>query len=256
MAIREISYQNETFKISYELLAPKAEPLATVLFLHGWGSSKDAMKMAFKAVLKDCALVFVDLPGFGKSSAPKPLKTSDYAEILRAFLSDVELTPNAIVGHSFGGKVATLLSPDLLVLLSSAGIPTKKPFKVKCKIAFFKFLKCFGLGFLYKKFASKDAAKLNKTMYKTFKNVVNEDFTEIFAKFDKPTLIFWGDKDRATPPSSGEKLHALVKNSKFHMLDGDHFFFLKHTRFLGEQILLALRETKTSESICETACEK
>ena len=78
---------------------------------------------------------------------------------------------------------------------------------------------------------------MSKTMYETLKNVVNEDFRDIFSALSlQNALIFWGKDDRATSLKSGELIHSLVKNSKFYPLAGDHFFFLQSADFIGEQI--------------------
>ena len=101
----------------------------------------------------------------------------------------------------------------------------------------FKILKKLGLAGLWRAFASKDAAGMSKTMYETLKNVVNEDFRDIFSALSpQNALIFWGKDDRATSLKSGELIHSLVKNSKFYPLMGDHFFFLQSADFIGEQI--------------------
>jgi alpha/beta hydrolase family protein len=141
------------------------------------------------------------------------------------------------MGHSFGGKIAALLAPRNLILLSSAGIIEPKPFVVRAKIAIFKILKRLGLAGLWRAFASKDAAGMSKTMYETLKNVVNEDFRDIFSALSpQNALIFWGKDDRATSLKSGELIHSLIRNSKFYPLAGDHFFFLQSADFIGEQI--------------------
>ena len=89
-----------------------------------------------------------------------------------------------------------------------------------------------GLGFLYKFFATKDVKGMSKTMYETLKNVVDEDFSSKFADFGGRVFIFWGEEDKATPLKSGERVSRLIKNSEFHALKGDHFFFLLHARYI------------------------
>ena len=171
------------------------------------------------------------------------LATKDYAKIMKSFLDELGANPKIIFGHSFGGKVATLLNPQYLALLSSAGIVAKKPLWVRFKIALFKFLKLFGLGFLYKFFATKDVKGMSKTMYETLKNVVDEDFSSKFADFGGRAFIFWGDEDKATPLKSGERVSRLIKNSEFHALKGDHFFFLLHARYIDGVVNAGLNLT-------------
>ena len=230
MAVKEVKYGGKIYRISYETANPAHKDVA--LFLHGWGANKEIMKKAFGAYFKDLRHVYVDMPGFGASSMHGALATKDYAKIMKSFLDELGANPKIIFGHSFGGKVATMLNPEYLALLSSAGIVAKKPFWVRFKIALFKFLKLFGLGFLYKFFATKDVKGMSKTMYETLKNVVDEDFSSKFADFGGKAFIFWGEEDKATPLKSGERVSRLIKNSEFHALKGDHFFFLLHARYI------------------------
>lgn len=241
MAVKEVKYGGKIYRISYETINPANKDVA--LFLHGWGANKEIMKKAFGVYFKDFRHVYVDMPGFGASSMHGALATKDYAKIMKSFLDELGANPKIIFGHSFGGKVATLLNPQYLALLSSAGIVAKKPLWVRFKIALFKFLKLFGLGFLYKFFATKDVKGMSKTMYETLKNVVDEDFSSKFADFGGKAFIFWGEEDKATPLKSGERVSRLIKNSEFHALKGDHFFFLLHARYIDGVVNAGLNLT-------------
>ena len=237
MAIKEVVYKGKTFAISYEIKNPTQEN--SILFLHGWGSNKEVSKSAFYNLFNSYKHIYIDMPGFGKSKNQNEILTTiDYCQITKEFLKELNTTPKIIAGHSFGGKVATLLKPELLVLLSSAGIVPKKSFKVRAKIKLFRFLKLFGLGKFYRLFASKDVDNMSQNMYETFKNVVDEKFDDIFKAYDKKALLFWGKEDTATPLSSGKLMHSYIKESKFFPLDGDHYFFLKpqNAKFVEEYI--------------------
>ena len=234
MARKTIHYNGHTFDVSYEILNPKEH--RDIIMLHGWGSNKALMKQAFGELLSGFRHIYIDLPGFGNSTAPVALKSEDYARIVELLLIEINGRKDIALGHSFGGKVATLLEPDLLVLLSSAGIVMPKAAKIKAKIVLYKMLKSFGLTKFREYFVAEDAKKLSKQMYETFKNVVDEDFSEIFAAFANKALICWGDKDTATPLAAGEKIASLIKDSRFVEYEGDHYFFLKHTKSIAKQI--------------------
>lgn len=235
MAIKTVSLQNITYQLSYELL--NIDNPQTILFLHGWGSNKEAMKNAFKPCFKNYQHIYLDLPGFGHSSIQEPIGTEVYAMIVEAFLKQLGLKPSVIFGHSFGGKIATLLRPEVLVLLSSAGIVPPKSLKIRTKIWFYKTFKSFFPQNFYRYFASKDVDGMSQTMYETFKKVVNEDFTSTFSSSSSHTYIFWGEKDSAMPIFCGEKIHDLIKKSHFFKMNGDHFFFLKNSQNI-EKLLL------------------
>lgn len=224
MALRHIYLDDKSFNISYKIIDNKQEKW--LLFLHGWGADKELMEGAFKNCFKKYNHLYIDLPGFGNSSNDYVLDTMSYAKIVNCFLYNMKIDINAIIGHSFGGKVALLLNPKLLILLSSAGLLKKKSFQVKMKIRFAKVLKVLGLNLSFLR--SKDAHNLSPNMYETFKKVVNEDFSSLFAEFKHKAIIFWGEEDDATPLFLGEKMHSLIIDSSFYTFSGGHFFFLEH----------------------------
>ena len=234
MAVKNLVVEDKSFELSYELVNPTKSK--DILFLHGWGSNKDVMKTAFSNHLNNFRHIYLDMPGFGKSQNSYVLTTSDYSKIVKEFLKSLNSNCLAIVGHSFGGKVATLLNPENLVLLSSAGILEQKSTKVKIKIFFAKLLNSLGLRNLTKTFRSKDVEKMSENMYATFKNVVDEDFSSNFKAFSNNALIFWGENDTATSLESGKKIAELIKKSNFKSYVGDHYFFLKHAQNISKRV--------------------
>ena len=234
MASKDISYKDHTFQLSYELVNPVKNEV--LLVLHGWGSNKEIMKQAFGKLLPDYKHIYLDMPGFGKSSNNIILTTEDYANIVQLFLDELKVKAKIAMGHSFGGKVSTLLNTPCLVLLSSAGIVTEKPWSIKIKIATFKLLKPLGFAKIRQLFVAPDAQGMSHEMYETFKNVVDEDFEDSFSASRSKALCFWGKDDTATPLYTGEKIAGLIQNSEFYPLDGDHFFFLKHAVFIVDTI--------------------
>ncbi len=234
MALKEITYKDKRFKLSYEIV--NSDRNIDILILHGWGSNKEIMKQAFGKELDRYRQIYLDLPGFGGSSNSMILTTMDYANIVSIFIEAIKIYPTAIMGHSFGGKVATLLNPRYLILLSSAGIKIEKPLSVRIKIAIFKLLKPLGIGKIRELFISSDAKGMSHEMYETFKNVVDEDFREEFNKYGGDALIFWGEQDTATPLYTGKEIASLIQSSILYTLNGDHFFFLKHAKFISNEI--------------------
>ena len=234
MALKSIKLLDKHFDISYEVVNPNAKE--DIVFLHGWGSNKDIMKQAFGSYLNSHRHIYIDMPGFGKSSNEYALTTKDYSLIIEEFFNSLNTNIIAIAGHSFGGKVATLLNPENLILLSSAGILEEKSFDVKMKIKMAKTFNSLGLNKITKAFRSKDVDKMSENMYATFKNVVDEDFSNVFESYEKNAMIFWGEEDNATSLSSGKKIHDLIKNSKFSSYKGDHYFFIKYAQDIAIRI--------------------
>ena len=234
MALKSILFHHHTLDISYEIVNPDAK--IDMIILHGWGSNKGLMKSTFAPYMDAFRHIYIDLPGFGGSTCNLALTTQDYARIIELLMVHLNASKDIIVGHSFGGKVALLLEPQVLVLLSSAGIYVSKSLKVRAKIALFKFLKLFGLAKFREFFVANDAKKLSEPMYQTFKNVVNEDFSKEFAAFEGKALLCWGREDTATPLSSGKKIEKLIPDATLKVYDGDHYFFMHHARDVAANI--------------------
>lgn len=243
MAQKLILYKDVQFPLHYEFLNLNiSHPQGVICFLHGWGSNKELMKLSFGQSFRDFIHLYVDMPGFGGSACDRSLNTNDYAEILRLFFGALKNTNKILdsiewimLGHSFGGKVATLLADKRLILLSSAGILEKKSLRVRCKIALAKVFKKLGLSANILR--SKDASGLNNGMYETFKNVVNEDFRKHFAACNAQAFIFWGEQDGATTLQSGKEIAALMKRSYFFVMQGDHYFFMKQAKIIEEEFM-------------------
>ncbi|MEA1983478.1 MAG: alpha/beta fold hydrolase, partial [Campylobacterota bacterium] len=144
MAIKSIQYNQHTFDISYEILNPDAK--VDIIILHGWGSDKGLMKQTFSPFMDSFRHIYIDLPGFGKSTCSTALKTSDVARIVELFMIHINASKDIILGHSFGGKVGLLLEPRVLVLVASAGIYIPKALSVRLKIAATKVFNFFGLS--------------------------------------------------------------------------------------------------------------
>jgi len=234
MALKSVTYKAHSFDISYEIVNPHAK--VDLIVLHGWGSNKNLMKQSFSSYMKNFRHIYIDLPGFGNSSCSMVMTTEDVAQILELFIEQIDAKKDLILGHSFGGKVALLLNPKILILVASAGIYIQKPFKIKLKIAFYKLMKSLGLSKFRSLFVAEDAKELSECMYETFKNVVNEDFSDTFAYYDGKALLFWGKDDTATPLSSAQKIDELVNDSQLEVYDGDHYFFMNSAEDISQKI--------------------
>ncbi len=234
MAIKSIQYNQHTLDISYEIINPNAK--VDLIVLHGWGSNKNLMKQSFASHMSGFRHIYIDLPGFGNSTCNLTLQTKDYARIVELLMIHINASKDIILGHSFGGKIALLLDPKVLVLVGSAGISIPKSLKVKSKIMLFKMLKIFGIAKLRSLFVAEDAKELSEPMYQTFKNVVNEDFSDEFASYTGKALLCWGQEDTATPLSSAQKIYELIDDATLEVYDGDHYFFMNTSEDISKKI--------------------
>jgi pimeloyl-ACP methyl ester carboxylesterase len=85
---------------------PRDGPLA--LMIHGLGASKVSLLPAIGGLAATHRVVAVDLPGFGKSTAPVLARYDApyFAEVMLELLDQLDAGPAALVGNSLGGRVA------------------------------------------------------------------------------------------------------------------------------------------------------
>ena len=212
-----------------------------VVFLHGWGSSKEAWQ-GIEAQLKTSgqAILLLDLPGFGASPLSKrDLSIADYAALVAGFVKKQGLAKVSIVGHSFGGRIGIKLAaryPQLvakLVLVDSAGFAMgskqKKIYAMAARLVRPVFKPAFMAGLrksIYQALGAEDYLA-TPALQKTFIKAVGEDLAEDMKKIACPTLVVFGEKDTDTPVEFGERMHKLIAGSELRVLAGaGHYSFL------------------------------
>ena len=201
-----------------------------LLLLHGWGGNVDSFGPFFDSMAKYFCVTTFDFWGFGKSDEPpQNADTFWYANMTQNFIEQLGLQKPLVVSHSFGGRVAIILSSkkvfDKVVLCSSAGVKPKFSLKKYIKIKRYKLAKRLGKNI--KGYGSDDYKNLNPNMQKVFLRVVN-NFLESYAKNTVgQTLLVWGNEDKTTPLYMAKKLNRLIKNSGLVTISGaGHFCFL------------------------------
>lgn len=231
-------------KINYELRG-KGE---CVLFLHGWGANIGLFDGLMETVSKKYTAAAMDLPGFGESGEPAaPWSVDDYVSFVVKFTQATGLSPVALIGHSFGGRIMIkLLAGGLMpsvkkaVFMDAAGIKPKKSLKQKASLMAYKAgrrimsippMKALfpdAVENMRKKRGSADYNSATPTMRQTLVKVVNEDLTPLLRDIPVPSLLIWGTADTATPISDGETFERLIPDAGLVRIEGgSHFAFLQ-----------------------------
>lgn len=212
----------------------------TIVFLHGWQQDKKSFIPLVPFLHQKYRLIFIDLPGFGRSPKPNDTFTSfDYAEIIKTWLGQKKLKDIILVGHSFGGKVAAIIASQDTNLVSKLILMTGSGFATPSKFSFRKFFPKPIISFLsplyIKLFASRDYREAGNLL-PIFKNVVKDDLSETFRSLHLPTLILWGQEDKELPVIFGQRIKRHVKGSQLKLLPGGHFFFQEYPQETAEAI--------------------
>jgi pimeloyl-ACP methyl ester carboxylesterase len=213
----------------------------TVVMLHGWGKSLQSLRPMGELMGSTCRVVLIDLPGFGLSPLPDDASnngggwnTTQYAERLKAFLGESNITSCILIGHSFGGRLSVRLAaryPDLvkgLVLIGTPGVPRQRtPLKrlkmgsIRTSVSIAKRIDGL-LGtrlfahYFAPRFGSADY-KAAGDLRKTFVKTVNEDLTEEAKKVSAPTLLLWGAEDREATLDQAHTYQSILANAELHV---------------------------------------
>jgi hydrolase, alpha/beta domain protein len=231
-------------KLHYEKFGNQKE---TVIILPGWGKTKDTFKGMINSLRNSYTVYLVDYPGFGKTPFPKKVLTMhDYVGLIITLLDKEQITNPYIIAHSFGGRIAILLTGlynikiKKLLLIDSAGIKPRITFGKWLRLKSYKLLQWLARivpkkyrvrykKMIFKLFASSDYSALNALERETFKNIVNLDLTDYLENIKTETLILWGDKDTATHLSDGVLMKKKIRDSELIVFkNSTHYSYLEN----------------------------
>ena len=224
-----------------------------LVILHGWGCSKEMFCPIAEHLAKRYTVVVPDMPGCGESpEPPHPFSVDDYADLYIPFIKSFGFDSVSLLGHSYGGRIIIKLfsKSDLpfkverVCLVDAAGIKPKKSIGQKLSLLCYKGgRRILSLPPLKKLFpdaiekwrakrGSADYNAASEVMKKTLVLAVNEDLTDCLKNITAPTLLFWGDKDDATPLSDAKIMEKKIPDAGLVVLQGgSHFSFLENTPY-------------------------
>lgn len=226
-------------KINYKYINKGSQDI--VVFLHGWGLSGESFERISHLINKSS--IMIDLFGFGKSSLPKDyFDAYEYSYQIFLFLKKIGVDNIVLVGHSFGGRLAIILSSIFqinikkLILTSSAGI-NKFSLLTSIKVIAYKLYKSTKKFVPYFKldnfFGSSDYNNCSQIMKGVLVRTVNQDLGRLARKIKIETCIVWDKGDKVTPRWLCAKLNKLIVESKVvYYCKGGHFCaFVNYNKF-------------------------
>ena len=235
-------------RVYYEI---HGETGSRVVLLHGWGCSTEMMEGLAESLREHHRVLIADFPGHGKSERPpEPWGVPEYGKCLRELLQELDFCPCAVVGHSFGCRVAALLAsedPELftrMVFTGAAGLKPRPTEEGKKRAEAFRrgkamahmlekvpLLKHPGEKLeerLRRKYGSPDYLALDEEMRQTFVRIVNQDLRDCYPRIRQSTLLIWGDADTETPLWMGQEMEKMIPDAGLVILEGGtHFAYLE-----------------------------
>jgi len=210
-------------RISYEVVGSGPH----LLFVHGWGGTKQSLKPLALLLSKKYTCILIDLPGFGESDNPESSwGVNEYADLVREFLFILKIKNIIYFGHSFGGSLGICLSAnqeaniDKLVLCNTSYKRTTQ--KTTSRIPSWippAFL--FPIRKLYYNifYPSSDMMKYPR-LESNFRSIVSTDLSGLLSQIKVRTLIVWGQNDMETPVALATELEKQIKNSSLVIIPG------------------------------------
>ena len=108
----------------------KSANLKSIIFIHGNSHSLRSFRHQLNhPILKKFRLIAIDLPGHGDSEAHSSYDMNLFANTLKSFVDELQLSEIVLVGHSLGGHIAI----ESIPLIHPLGVfifgtpPLKKP---------------------------------------------------------------------------------------------------------------------------------
>ena len=219
-----------------------------VMLLHGWGCNHTFWTPIAQLLSQSYTVYNFDLPGFGQSDEPMAVwGVNEYVEMLEAFVrehcseadarseaaagsrpeagasAERPLPAVSLVGHSYGGRMSILYASRnpvaRIALVDAAGIRPRRTLGYYRRVYTYKFkrwlvLNIFRRPDLFEQWrahqGSADYKAASVRMKPIFSKVVNQDLKEFLPAIQAPVLLFWGEKDTATPLSDARLMQRLI----------------------------------------------
>lgn len=238
-------FEKEDFELYYEKYGNGEKD---IVILPGWGETRNTFFKLINYFKNKYTVYIIDYPGFGNTPFPnRDLDIYQYSNLIKEFLEELNIEDPIIICHSFGGRIATVLTGvyqvkvSKMVFMDVAGIKPKKKFKTLvrekiyklkkfCIQKFYKKNKEGKLERLRKKYGSSDYNTLPVNMLTTFRNIINEDLGEYYRDISSEVLLIWGAKDIDTPLKDGYFMNKRINNSALIVFpEGSHFTYLEYS---------------------------
>ena len=236
----------------------------TLVILPGWGETRNTFDYMIEYLSNFFTVYIIDYPGFGNSPIPKKnLTIFDYSDLVYQWMKELNLKDPVLIGHSFGGRIITVLNGyynypfSNIIYMDSAGIKPKKSLYALFRSYSYKLLKklkCFipkkhrqsYMKKIFSIYASPDYKNLNQNMRETFKNIVNYDLKHYLKNIKSKVLIIWGNNDIETPLNDARIMLKYIKDSELVIIDKvGHFPYLERPDLINSILYEQLKEEIT-----------
>lgn len=206
-----------------------------LVVLHGWTLDPTVQErwQPFLILLKKLGLTihFLPLPGLSKNP-DVGYTLDDYVQWLTQ--ETKKLPPFILMGHSFGGQLATRFTRlfpkrvSRLILIDSSGLVDQSLPKALKRSLFGSMAKVGRTvtqsprlrKLLYRLARETDYYEANLAQRQTMRSILKDEVRTDLKAITTPTLIIWGKNDKMTPLSLGRVFESGIAGSRLVVIDG------------------------------------
>ena len=238
--------------IHYESSTPPVDQgRPTLVLIHGFGATLQTWDDVLPRLEATHPILRLDLKGFGLSGRPADQRYSveDQADLVADLVRQASPGAVVLVGHSYGGAAAILAERKLgglvrgLVLIDAASYAQRLPFFVTCyrhaltRWAVARASAAFRSRFVLTRLFV-DKTRVNEERVERYARAMRmpgsdaasarvaeqilpasfADVTRAIQAIGVPTLVIWGDSDRAVPLRFAHRLHEHIRGSRLAVL--------------------------------------
>lgn len=217
-----------------------------VILLHGTSASGDSFRETMHELADDHWLIAPDIPGFGFSEMTTPYIFQHLVEWVAAFKEALHLPKAVIMGHSFGGMLATtfalsypedvaglvLIAPAVLVIQSLPELPVKLGISLGLvdfgsamtqkqpilpRVIRTPFFETDGVDDSVWGRRTRDYENARASAH-VIKALASYDARPYLAKMQTPVVIVWGENDVVVPTANAKELKEYWPQADVHIL--------------------------------------
>lgn len=217
----------------------------SLVLLHGMSTSGDSFREYMHSLADEYHLIAPDIPGFGFSGNTEPYTIDHLIEWLASLIDKLALEPLILLGHSFGGILASayalaypediskliLLSPALFVghtippfarrigesrAVAETGIALSRVLLERQIRTQFYQPEQMADSIWDRRRADYSRARATAA---AFNAAAALDITPRLTNLDKPTLVMWGNDDPVLAPSQAVLLEEFIDDIQIQFLE-------------------------------------
>jgi pimeloyl-ACP methyl ester carboxylesterase len=225
----------------------------TVLLLHATLHDRHDFDPILESLARCYRTIAVDWPGHGDSDpvdATMEPSAPLFADVLEDVVDGLGVSRAVLIGNSVGGFAAARLAinrPESvagLVLVNTGGfVPLNPLSRTFCRVlgtpaVFRRAAPLFIRGYMKANADSdreiverataaaktQEGVRVGTGLWRSFATP-EHDLRSRAAQLSAPTLIVWGKKDIAIPPSAGRATHDSIRGSRLEILNTGHVVF-------------------------------